>query len=961
MGNTTRREPVSFRIPASPDYKFFNVTDFRGLEMTDNPFIANNNTASDLLNVYVDENNALTTRPRLEKLYDIHNNIENFKEVLFSYKLLDRVVFQVLTEDSVVKLYYKRGNNLTLIDNITNNITIPDTKIAVFEKNDKIYIMTGTLYCVMKDDNILYNVENDVDTYVPTIGVSTINDSGIRTLVDLEQKNILSNKYRIDYYWDTKSDIYDFVDSSGEIIKNGYVTRTQNFSDSGYEPNDLSYYILDDDSILVQYGNRYFEIIKDGEQTESFNISYDVLSVSSNGEWLLCNNGSTFYVVNRKNEIHSTLTASGYTTINSINNKYYISSNGDYVIAILKEASSDDLHNWSIFSWHFSEKTVYKNTESNRHAICISLYTNDYMRDAVLFDESWWYNGVKGTNLGIIRNIYSGGSLTAEWLEWKGLHQQDVSRHRLGKWYIPAAISNDCSVIISNNKTSVFIGKLISDTSSSFTFYTKYMDFTKKDYNIEAIYLSSDSKYVYVIPGHRVKGSDYYPHSSYVGYSVDNIWIYSLNDDNYYKLIGLDKNPENHTYDNISYDIFLGFSRDSSSLFLLSDFGGYVDDATNVTKGNKYYYKYSFIKSKEPLLTIEYSDFTTELPEQNKEVRYRNNFWFYGNGNKIRWTSDNNPTYLPEYNYTTLGDAYDDIKDMLLISHETAVAFKQNNFYVINPTTVSDSVETYLFTEAKSDIGSIGSQSSIISPLKETPLYVNAKGIYGLELLKNVQSSDNVSVLYSENVNKKYLKEVNKFHIMSTSRLYWVLFIIPGKTSKVYVYDDRNSSWYYWELPINTAGCWSDEDTVYFVSKDGRVCDLKTNDIVDTKYSIETEYYDDGRKLIPWFWKSQILPLGTMNYSKKLINTTFILTDTDENEEYGLEYKFKAYRKIVSETNATRVSNRLTYIQSTTKKTTIPRFNFLQIELNNIEDDLNNNKLRLIGLGLKYELLEGLS
>ena len=54
------------------------------------------------------------------------------------------------------------------------------------------------------------------------------------------------------------------------------------------------------------------------------------------------------------------------------------------------------------------------------------------------------------------------------------------------------------------------------------------------------------------------------------------------------------------------------------------------------------------------------------------------------------------------------------------------------------------------------------------------------------------------------------------------------------------------------------------------------------------------------------------------------------------------------------------ISNKLNYIQSVTKKTLIPRCNFIQLELSNIDDDLNNNKLRLVGLGFRYVLLEGL-
>ena len=84
------------------------------------------------------------------------------------------------------------------------------------------------------------------------------------------------------------------------------------------------------------------------------------------------------------------------------------------------------------------------------------------------------------------------------------------------------------------------------------------------------------------------------------------------------------------------------------------------------------------------------------------------------------------------------------------------------------------------------------------------------------------------------------------------------------------------------------------------------------------------------------------------------------MIDSDSTDDYGLNYKFKVFRKLASESDATTITNRLNYIQSVTKKTIIPRFNFLQFELSNIDEDYNNNKLRIVGLGLKYELLAGL-
>jgi hypothetical protein len=151
----------------------------------------------------------------------------------------------------------------------------------------------------------------------------------------------------------------------------------------------------------------------------------------------------------------------------------------------------------------------------------------------------------------------------------------------------------------------------------------------------------------------------------------------------------------------------------------------------------------------------------------------------------------------------------------------------------------------------------------------------------------------------------------------------------------------------------------------HFISSDGNLYSLETTDIVNKFNKELTEYYDDLTKptVIPWHWTSQILSLNTINYSKRLVDTTFVLTDTDSSDQYSLNYKFKAFRKNKNaETTELTLSNDIEYVESITKRTMIPRFNFLQFTLSNTEDDqqLNNNKLRLVGIGLKYVLLGGL-
>ena len=1071
MGNTIRREPVSFKIPASPDYKFFNVTDFRGLEMTDNPFTAANNTASDLLNVNVDENNALTTRPRLEKQYDISKNINKFNKVLYCYKLMDKIIFQVLINSTVVRLYYKQGDNLVLIDNDTNNIALPETKLAIFEKKDKIYVMTGTLYCVIKPDNIMYTVKDDADTYIPTIGISTVNDDGIRVMADYEQKNILSNKYKINYFWDLDSDISDMLDSGAEKIDNGYIEQ----SESTYLKDttiDVSSKLLDDGSILL-YKDGDVTIIKNSEIVEEFNIlSGKIMSVSNNGKWFLCCNDTkdAVFIVDKTDSIKASYVIPDNRTVSTFKHTATITNSGDKAIIITGSDYTGDSSEWSLIKLEkegniITPTEILKNDKSDIYAKNIFIKLIQNSSNLVVINAVY---GSVGDRFCIFKNVYEQNN-THKWFSWEGISSlTGWYPPDFDEWYNIIQFNNDCSFVIACDFKNLTFGT-IDYEQETISYSSKAVSALSEDENINSLRLSDDENTVYILPNKPLYYNNYSVEKALLG----DVIAYSIENNKSYKLLSL-KKPEilNSTHKYNIADKLLGWGVGPHNLYISrlyshensptidnpnvyithyntkystepllvvtykqdaageTDFKQYSEniiltttmaekninlsninninsitlflvenDKSRTIKHEDAYGHYSFyttdetgtdmvdvkwfddnlsikastgwvleglenrIYGKTIKVVVQYSDYVYE-PEQtldyNAMLRFQNNFWFYGNGNEIRWTGNNDPTYFPEYNYTNLGDTNDVVNDMLLVSYDTAVAFKQNNIYVINPAELKDGTYTYTFVEAKSDVGVIAPQSSIISPLTETPLYVNARGIYGLQQLKNIQSTDRISVLYSENVNKKYLNEDKKFHIQSISRLYWVLFVIPGKTSKVYVFDDRTASWYYWELPINITGCWADDLNSYFASDDGKTYMLKTNDIIDTNYSPETEYYDDGRKLIPWFWKSQILPLGTMNYSKKLINTTFILTDTDENEEYGLNYKFKAYRKNVSETNSTTISNRLNYIQSTTKKTSIPRFNFLQIELSNVEEDLNNNKLRLVGLGLKYELLEGL-
>ena len=132
MGSTIRRQPVTNSIPASPDYKFLNITNFGGIQKSSNPFVTSSNTASDCLNVYVDEDNALSTRPRLQPKYDLPKlvGLTNY-ELISVYNIHNGYLLHVLVGGHGV-LYKFDESDGVLNTGVRISGDIPENACPVF-------------------------------------------------------------------------------------------------------------------------------------------------------------------------------------------------------------------------------------------------------------------------------------------------------------------------------------------------------------------------------------------------------------------------------------------------------------------------------------------------------------------------------------------------------------------------------------------------------------------------------------------------------------------------------------------------------------------------------------------------------------------------------------------------------------------------------------------------------------
>lgn len=962
MGNTTRRQPISFSIPAAPDYKFLNITDFAGLNITDNPFTAKANTASDALNVYVDENNALTTRPRLEKIEELLLRINQPSMILIDVvNTKFGILVHGLVGDEPLMYLVSDDNILPLRTSGGGSIPIPRTKSLVIEQGDYVYLLGDSN--LIRFDNLgflsqIASTNNPYPlAYIPTRRSIDATSEQNYIGADIEPLNVVTNVYKDVYFWDgiTKLDYLDsmFITS----YENKYVNSIVTDIDTDYARS------------LKKHIPNYLTRIPDAEAFYSTYLSNNNIATLSRTELSLSD-------------------ATNFTMTNPL------SSDLPYFSNTLHVDSTDD---GSIIALCYSKPSwITKSTGQIAGGVFVfrdGAYTKLLVDDADVFESKYKtdydYRSETLNNTYRIRISKDGNIIltysNTEVIKFK--YNTNTSSYDIIRLTIDSA-NYECIGVDLSSDGSIGIAKLKSKTSTDYNTFSKLMiirndvieDFsegyslysnaclgkegdylcisnypltetrlyttfkTNKEYiktstAFTPMIVSEDNDKIYTAIGYYVISNDWYYSGGYTGARNNDGFIpYATSS----KLYTTYRSSDNYEYSLKTTRNTFDYNQ-SEPLFHISKY--LIDTDPDYSKWEE---------RRDLLLNAQLT------------TTFDNNRWFC-NGNKLFYTSFNDITYVPINNYTVIGDD-SPITGFNLANDNLLIAYKKDKLYQITPTTINN-IYTYSFEDTKNTVGNEAFGSTIVTTLTERPLQITRDGIFALNQLKNVQSSDRISVLISEKINKKWLAEKDEliYNCKTLNRLYWTYFILSDDTlkiTKIYLLDNRTSSWYYWELPIIVTSAFIDDNVTKFVDIDGNLYKLETKDAFN-KYNPEiTEYYDDGQKLIKWYWQSQILPLGTINYSKRLVNTTFIVSDTEMSDEYGLNYSFKIYRKLVSESNTTTVSDNLNYVQSVTKKTMIPRFNFIQIKLSNIEEEdneaFNNNKFRLIGLGLKYVLLEGL-
>lgn len=890
MGATIRREPVTSAIPAAKKYQYYDILEFKGIEQSDNPFNTSTGSCSDCLNVYVDKEGSLTTRPRIDLKDEQFNKLTNLGSLILGgvtyigvYGLIDNrylIHYKENSSDAHGKFrIYAPDEASPLSAVITNSDTLcPITRCKVFEQEDVIYILTGSSYLQIKDNTL-----SEVEGYIPLImgaASKVIENQRITEDVKIEDYNLLTDKYRKGFLWSEHNNLsLNFIND--EIID---ATRIFDIHIITMFDKILAYY--EDDTFIAKLGAKLY-YGKYDSTTKTFDVlnnisynggTYDVVVAKNSKCLLVSKQGSdwTFYT------IENNIFVEKYNTqLNSLRyNK--ISPNGGYVYTLYTINTTDTL----LYKLDISGVTPITTTPQSS-AINDVIFSDDDSVIAIKNNAQYYVNADITTN----------------------------------NWTMIGSSGNTGNVYFNHDGT-ILAWQLYNDTI--WYYYNKnFNTHSQKQYDVTI------NKMFFTSNGFFTKN-----------YYIDNNdYIYNLNITDINNLL----------YTNVGESLLV------------------FTDKTLISNYENMYITFQLVSTDE--IYSKWYARRQKFFNSLLTTRFYNQRWFAADSH-IFWTNNNDPTYIPLYNYDLLGDSGYDVTGFNVISDTGMVAYTKNQLSIISPVKDrGDGNWDYSFTETKNTTGNVAVGNTITTSYTVLPLQIDYKGIFTIQQTENVVSEANVVTPITNAIMKKWMREGNNIENCKTvNYLYWTYFLLPDTDkTKIYVLDNRNLSWFYWEIPIQVMDIITKDQDVEFVSPSGTIYVFKIEDIDEFKtydsYSMKT-YYDiteDDKYLIDWKWDSQILPLGTINYSKQLVATTFILNDDEEGtDNYGLTYSFRGFRKNIYDTDARDIDGDIQYVRSKTVRSMFTRIQFLQLKMRNKQNDYTGDysRLRLVGLGFKYRLLE---
>ena len=946
---TINRAPFTVNEP-DVDYKFFNHYNWKGLNTNKNYFDIDQETFEDCQDVYMDENGVLKSRPTLKVMTS--EGLTNIQDMWTFGNI--RV--------------YKTGNKLVIVDN--GNYEVPDVdddvKLIMFDNKLLIFTPTSMRYYF---NGTISSMEDLV--YIPE---TTIYSNGIRTK-EHESKNILTKS-------ETTTYLYENVDKINNVNINDRVVditiNTDTYTNikfvTGLENVLFSkkYKLTDDNYSPLDYLGEGIEGIPMISVEEYNGQSITLLSsIDGNIHRLYYSvDNLLFKELPDPGEIYNLPYLAKHEPLAVV-----IKKDGLYCISLLEGNENLYYPKWTKF-YEFTSKIGTLHGEKNKTCSLIINDIDDFLFAHALNDELlqllFMFDGTATK-----RTIYL--SRIEERMGYSEIYNS-----------IPTMLNRPLALQFACTNGFLFaVGKFINKESNEYNIvnfeyavanndstYSYY--FSIPTHYAEGAYIDKDrtSKYIsdnysklyytnncislpeiskidattgtftkYIVSYKTMQDAILMTINNETrGYYLKHVLSYTLNTDRQW-LARTDKQSRLLTYPKDTYVFVIGHN----SLLTNKAYYTETDYTSDSAWTDKYSYKTDLNVEIYPVHSDTYLTATSLKTSENKYILntdlsndtviikditkdglndiYFSNLVFLNQlyasiGNSLyistnKYDSDGNAMlYFTEDNKHTFNNTINNLHP--ISTSQVAVFFDNEIWY----TDIESINETYVYTINKSKL-SVGckAKSDIVTTFDgKYVIFPSQRGLVAMGYQDFVASTEQTLTYLSDTILdrfNKFSKEYTKLHLYK----HWLYCY---NNNAVYLFDFRNSSWWYFNIKNIDKIVTNDDELLILAA--GYLHEFITD---------AEEYYDDyydptykaiHQKDVEWFVLSQKLHLGTLNYTKHIINITLNALDSTINGPMSMRLKVTNYR-----VNAIESENETLQYEIDVLRTYVKRLNYFKV------------------------------
>ena len=964
MKQIYKRQPVQHDLPTNYDdldaINYNNISNFKGLQVYDNPLIADQESTYSCKNVYVDEHGNLTVRPALVPV-----SSDSSRSIIWSHTFNDGNILRLkYLENQYVLDANFTDATMTFSSDSTPNIVPVDTG-----DNKYIFIQDTNI-----GSNVLYKIGNSFEQVEGTV----LLDDPLDT--DIAHYNILNNKIKYEYAGKNLGSV-----RSEDEYNINYVVP---FAIDWTKPHKIQ--LLGDDTLVIATQNRF--IIS--SPMNFINLEVDTGYQRDSNDWCMrILNGEIEITVACLDEDPATServpgkdSVGAYFWRGRVK-RFILSLNGEilseytatisgaglfagygYAIILIGTGGVIDEYgnvSYKLYTKELTNDFTLNNTEAlsawteielTVNSITVNLYP--VIRYAASPNAVGYYGRVVAfaDGLAYIQRDYKGSpaSHNVYYRRYDGTKIDD------GSYLVNYAAAEGVELY------SIFDDPILSEANHLYlrgkakTIASVITVVKKNDggvtlninRNVDVIYtaITLSSRAIYSSSGNSIFEQDYLS-TTPVEYTFKETPIFATN------------------------TIAITSNGDSTLVYrspkLLS---AIIDRDTSVI----------------PVLS--------EINEHVVTGFFLDNCWWFITEHSIFGTgADANGLQTPErfdpLKYFKVSEV---ITGAIRISDTSFWVFHNNGAYLIYKTSLTLSSGTeyrWLCTATAKSKGCDFENALATLPVSSNIVTVTGEDICNVIMKENVQSDERTLVPMTTQfsvIMRELLQKTSSVKILNYKYL-TIFFLNPieetGITPAV-VFDNITNSWWQWEFPVQKVYSVDDfrqeyTDKIEYTAR----LRCKTKYGVDQFYLTDDEHYWDLGTLkyevycdrllsdtstleevqIDWMWQSAIQLFGTLVRRKQLLFTTFVfddyLLDEDAQQDINIGYYFNIYSKQYTTSKPDSTTASVYRVSNNPCRTMISNYNYLQLVLHSCDFDGEHfevlTKPKICCISMKYRILRG--